>query len=345
MAQVTTLSAQEIAAKNAVLLKGLDRLKNQRLLVVGDIGLDEYVWGDVRRISPEAPVPVVEVSKRDFRVGLAANVAQNVSALSGDAHLLAVVGADEASEQLQSLLKNNGTRRIDFVTEDDRPTTRKVRVMSGQHHIVRVDYEVKRFVSDKTEKEILKRLEKGLEGAAGVIIEDYGKGVLSESLCQKMIEMAHDAKKLVAVDPHRTTPVRYYRGADLIKPNKEEAFILSGLQLDDLRQNPNSIYEVAGAIQKQTQTPNLVITMGGEGVLICSGSQFTLVPTSPRQVFDVTGAGDTFVAALTLAWWSGFDLPTAACMANAASGVVIGKVGSVPCTLPELKQALSEHSI
>ncbi len=116
MAQVTTLSAQEIAAKNAVLLKGLDRLKNQRLLVVGDIGLDEYVWGDVRRISPEAPVPVVEVSKRDFRVGLAANVAQNVSALSGDAHLLAVVGADEASEQLQSLLKNNGTRRIDFVT-------------------------------------------------------------------------------------------------------------------------------------------------------------------------------------------------------------------------------------
>lgn len=344
MAQVSTLTDKDIQQKNSDLLKGLDRLHNRRVLVVGDVGLDEYVWGDVKRISPEAPVPVVEVTKRDFRVGLAANVAQNVSSLTGDAHMLAVVGADEASNQLQSLLKSNGTNSIDFVIEKDRPTTRKVRVMSGQHHIVRVDYEVKQFVKETTENEIMKRLEKGLDSAAGVIIQDYGKGILSEGLCQKIIERSHAAKKLVAVDPHRTTPVRYYRGADLIKPNKEEAFLLSGLQLDDLRQNPNSIYEVAGAIQKQTGAANLVITMGGDGVLICNGSQFTRVPTASRQVFDVTGAGDTFIAALTLAWWSGFDLPTSACMANAAAGVVIGKIGSVPCSLDELKEALAEEN-
>ncbi len=147
----------------------------------------------------------------------------------------------------------------------------------------------------------------------------------------------------MAVDPHRTTPIQYYAGADLIKPNRDEAFILSGLQLDELRQNPNSIYEVADAIRQKTQCKQLVITMGGDGVLIAQDSGVTRVPTSPRQVFDVTGAGDTFIASLCLAWWGGFDLVTAACMANAASGVVIGKVGCVPCSIEELKQALQSE--
>jgi D-glycero-beta-D-manno-heptose-7-phosphate kinase len=342
MAQVTTLTVAEIRQKNASLLQSLHLLKNKAILVVGDVGLDEYLWGEVRRISPEAPVPVVEVSKQDYRVGLAANVAQNVSSLGGAAMMLAVVGEDATAKDLRQLLIANGTREIDFVVDKDRPTTRKVRVMSGQHHIVRVDYEAKKFVAANIENEILRRFDKVIDSVEGVILQDYGKGVLTESLCQKLIARARQAKKLVAVDPHRTTPVSYYAGADLIKPNRDEAFILSGLKLDDLRLNPNSIYEVADAIRKQTQCKSLVITMGGDGVLIAQESGITRVPTSPRQVFDVTGAGDTFVASLCLAWWSGIDLVTSACLANAAAGVVIGKVGSVPCTLDELKQALQD---
>lgn len=342
MAQVTTLTVAEIRQKNTHILQSLHQLKNKAILVVGDVGLDEYLWGDVRRISPEAPVPVVEVSQQDYRVGLAANVAQNVSSLGGAALMLAVVGEDSTSQNLRQLLIANGTREIDFVVDKERPTTRKVRVMSGQHHIVRVDYEAKKFINSSIENEIIRRFDKVVDSVEGVILQDYGKGVLSENLCQKLIARAHQSKKLVAVDPHRTTPVHYYAGADLIKPNRDEAFILSGLQLDDLRQNPNSIYEVAAAIRKQTNCKTLVITMGGDGVLISEESGITRVPTSPRQVFDVTGAGDTFVASLCLGWWGGLDLVTSACLANAAAGVVIGKVGSVPCTLEELKQALQE---
>lgn len=335
------LTFDHILSINSQLLKSLNQLKNQPILVVGDVGLDEYLWGDVRRISPEAPVPVVEVNKKDYRVGLAANVAQNVSSLGGAASIISVVGEDSSAQDLKQLLIANGTREIDFIVDKTRPTTRKVRVMSGQHHIVRVDYEAKKFISAATQSSLLRQFEKAIESAAGVIIQDYGKGVLSESLCQKLIEMSHAAKKSVAVDPHRTTPIHYYRGADLIKPNRDEAFILSGLQIDDLRQNPNSILEVAQAIRQQTDCKNLVVTMGGEGVLVFEANQSTRVPTRPRQVFDVTGAGDTYVATLCLGWWSGFDLIQSACLANAAAGVVVGKIGSVPCSLDELKSALS----
>lgn len=343
MAQVTTLSVAEIRQKNSEILERLPQLKNKSILVVGDVGLDEYLWGEVRRISPEAPVPVVEVTRQDYRVGLAANVAQNVSSLGGAAAMLAVVGNDATAQDLKQLMIGNGTREIDFVVDAERPTTRKVRVMSGQHHIVRVDHEVRKFLSAATEKELLRRFEKVIDGVEGVILQDYGKGVLTEALCQKLIEKSHQAGKKVAVDPHRTTPLSYYSGADLIKPNRDEAFILSGLELDDLRQNPDSIFEVAAEIRKQTQSSNIVITLGGDGVLLGLPEGYIKIPTASRQVFDVTGAGDTFIASLCLGWWSGFDLPTAACLANAAAGVVVGKVGSVPCEINDLKAALLDH--
>lgn len=146
----------------------------------------------------------------------------------------------------------------------------------------------------------------------------------------------------MVVDPHRTTPVRYYKGADLIKSNREEAFILSGLNLDDLRQSSTSLTEVAHAIQKQTGASNLIITQGKDGVALFEGSTTRIVPTESRQVFDVTGAGDTFLAAFCLAWFGGTDVTTAAVMANAAAGVVVGKIGSVPCSQKELLEALSE---
>ncbi len=323
--------------------EGLPGTEGKSVAVLGDIGLDEYLIGPVKRISPEAPVPVLEVESEEFRSGLAANVAQNLVALGGKAPLIGLVGQDAAADQLSVLLKNQGVADLHFVTENERPTTRKVRVMSGQHHLVRVDFEKRQYVHENSARMLAQKLETVLQWADGLVLQDYGKGVLSEALCQDAIAMAKAKGKRVLVDPHRTTPVHFYRGADLIKPNRDEAFVLSGLNIDDLRQTEDSILRVAQAIFEKTKVPYLTITQGQDGVLVFEGDKVTHVPTRSRQVFDVTGAGDTFLAAFSLAWLSGYSLEAAAVTANAASGVVVGKVGSVPCSREELKKALDAY--
>jgi len=340
------LSQNDIQKAKSYVRENLQKLEGRKVLVIGDIGLDEYLTGDVKRISPEAPVPVVEVRTREHRVGLAANVAQNIHSLGGVGLLVGLVGADAAAKDLGQLLKENGVSDQSLVVSSDRPTTRKVRVMSGQHHIVRVDFEERQFLTDSLESQFLAKARSLLADAQGLILQDYGKGVLSEALMQKLIAAAKAAGKKVIVDPHRTTPVHFYRGADLIKPNRDEAFVLSGLNIDDLHLKENSLDEVAAAIQKQTGCSHLIITQGSKGISFyqnivgSAGMSVTVVPTEPRQVFDVTGAGDTYLAAFSLAWLSGWDPMVAAVMANAASGVVVGKVGSVPCTTAELLAAL-----
>jgi rfaE bifunctional protein kinase chain/domain len=339
---MTTLTNPEIEKSKGQLLENLAKLEGRKILVVGDVGLDEYLSGDVKRISPEAPVPVIDVKAREYRVGLAANVAQNIHSLGGVSLLVGLVGNDSAAKDLGSLLKTNGVSEQNLVTDGSRPTTRKVRVMSGQHHMVRIDFEERKFLDAAIEAQLIKKIEGLLPSLDGVILQDYGKGVLSENLCQKLIQLSKQAGKPVLIDPHRTTPVRYYRGADLIKPNRDEAFILSGLNIDDAREKADTIIEVGEAITKQTGAKSLVITSGREGVYLFSNGAVTRVPTTPRQVYDVTGAGDTYLAALALGWLSGFSLPQSAVLANAAAGVVVGKIGSVPCTRAELEQALKD---
>jgi rfaE bifunctional protein kinase chain/domain len=336
-----TIDQSRISAEKTFAVENLASLEGRKVLVVGDLGLDEYLDGEVRRISPEAPVPVVEVRTQEYRVGLAANVAQNIHSLGGVGLLVGLVGADDTAKLLGGLLKQNGVSDQHLIHDEQRPTTRKVRVMSGQHHVVRVDFEERKYLSPEVESRVLQKVEPLLATAEGLILQDYGKGVLSEGLTQELIALAQSNGKKVVVDPHRTTPVRYYRGADLIKPNRDEAFILSGLNVDDLQLRPDSILEVGRAIQAQTRCPNLIITQGKSGVTLFQGEQISHIPTEPRQVYDVTGAGDTYLAAFCLAWFGGYDPITAAVMANAASGVVVGKIGSVPCTKAELLAALS----
>jgi D-glycero-beta-D-manno-heptose-7-phosphate kinase len=344
-AKVVRLNAAAISAGVEQVRQKLPQTESAAVMVLGDIGLDEYVMGPVKRISPEAPVPVVEVDKEELRAGLAANVAQNLAALGGRAVLFGAVGQDEAAEQLTKLLRTNGVTENHWIRDSKRPTTRKLRVMSGQHHVVRVDYEKRAFLDTSLESATIAEMAQRLPNCQALILQDYGKGVLSEKLCQDAIALAKKLGKKVLVDPHRTTPVKYYRGADLIKPNRDEAFILSGTNIDELRLGPDSMIEVAQALLEKTKAEVLVITQGSEGVLIVEGGRYTNIPTVSRQVYDVTGAGDTFLAAFTLGWCSGFTLVEAALMANAASGVVVGKIGSVPCSRPELEQALATYNL
>lgn len=310
----------------------LESLPKARLVVIGDIGLDEYVLGDVRRISPEAPVPVVEVQSQDSRLGLSANVAQNVASLGGTAFLVGVVGRDAAADELRQRLRSAEVSPDHLIVDPARPTTRKLRVMSGPHHIVRVDFEKKQYLSPEVEESLVAKVTQLLQQADGVIIEDYAKGVLSESGLQAIIRETHRAGRKVFVDPNRSTPARFYSGADVITPNREEAVELSGLDYDDLRSQPNFILEVGETLRNKTHIENIVITRGKEGMTLLTRGEAVHMTTFARQVFDVTGAGDTVIAALALAHVGGMSLPEACVFGNVAAGVVVGKVGCVPCT-------------
>ncbi len=312
-----------------------DRLKaldSSELIVVGDVGLDEYVTGEVKRISPEAPVPIVEVHEQVGRLGLAANVAQNVVSLGGRVKLVGVVGNDSAAEQLKIKLKASGVDPQYLVVDSERPTTRKLRVMSGPHHIVRVDFEKKQYLSSTVELALLAQVEALLPKAKGVVIEDYAKGVLSEQGLQSIIQAARKGRKPVFVDPNRFTPAGYYRGADVITPNRDEAIEMSGLHFDDLTPKPDWVAQVGQALREKTLSSHIILTRGSEGMSLIGLEETVHMPTFARQVFDVTGAGDTVVAALALAHVSGFSLIESCVFGNVAAGYVVGQIGCVPCT-------------
>jgi len=319
----------------------IQKFQKKKILVIGDIGIDEYVNGSVKRISPEAPVPVVEVESEEQRLGLATNVAQNIQSLGGVPVLVSIVGADYSGDQLRKLLKDANVSDEYLVTDTSRPTTRKIRVMSDHHHVVRVDFEQRKFLGTEVENKILQIVQRMIGDCDGVILQDYAKGVLSEKLSQEIIKIARARNKKVLVDPHRTTPIDYYRGADLMTPNAEEALILSGLPVDDLRGVSESYQEVGHALMKAIGSKQMVITRGKNGMSFFEGEKTEHVPTFAREVFDVTGAGDTVIAAMALAWCSGISLKESCLIANHAAGVVVGKVGCVPCSIDELKASFA----
>jgi rfaE bifunctional protein, domain I len=321
-----------------LLINQIPALKGRKILIIGDVCVDEYVMGDVRRISPEAPVPVLDVEEEDVRLGMAANVAQNVASLGGEAILVSVVGNDTGANLLRELCAKSAVNSEYLVIDNSRPTTRKMRVMAKHHHVVRVDYEVRSPLSAETESALIRKVEECVDQADCVVIEDYKKGVVSRNVIEKVVAICKRHNKRVMVDPHKTSSGPFYQGVDLIKPNYDEAVTLAGMDFDDLRNNPNKVVEVGQALQKITGAKEVVLTRGKDGMVIFSGNDITEVPTYARKVFDVTGAGDTVIAALALGLVSGLSLVHSCMLANFAAGVVVGKVGCVPCEIPELKE-------
>ena len=318
------------------LIEKISLFKNKKILVVGDVGVDEYILGSVKRISPEAPVPVLEVEKEDKRLGLAANVAQNVVSLGGQVTLISVVGSDQGAEILQSLLQQSKVSSEGLVHDNTRPTTRKTRVMTGQHHLVRVDHEVRKSLSTASEAKLLTVIEKNISDCDVVVLEDYAKGLLSQTLVEKIVDLCKKSKKFLMVDPHQTKFAEFYKGVDLIKPNYAEALALTKLQEEAIENPAERVLHVGRALQKITGAKQVVLTQGQEGMTIFSQNDVTRVPTFARKVFDVTGAGDTVIAALALGVAAGLPLSDACMIANFAAGVVVAKVGCVPCEIDEL---------
>lgn len=319
----------------------LANFDSKRVLILGDVGVDEYVMGEVRRISPEAPVPVVEVTGEDMRLGLAANVAQNIASLGGQPLLLSVVGPDQGAEFLRSLLSKQNIVTEYLITDPDRSTTRKTRVMAKHHHVVRVDYETRQFLSLASQKNLIARAEELIPNIDGIILQDYAKGVITPEVVTAIYKIAKKFNKPVLVDPHRINRAEFYAGCNLIKPNFEEAFALTGMDIDDLRHSPDRIKILGETLKARTGADQVVLTQGKEGMTIFNQSGSVVrVPTFAKSVFDVTGAGDTVISALALGTLSGLPLEDACVLANFAAGVVVAQVGCVPCTKAELLHAI-----
>lgn len=319
-------------------------ISGAKIIVVGDIGLDCYIQGDVRRISPEAPVPVLEVSEEFQRLGLSCNVAQNLKHLGGEPILISAIGDDLKGESLCQELQAQEISTEYLVKDSTRPTTVKTRIMSQIHHIVRIDHEQRQFLNTQVQDDIYEKVSRQIQGADALILQDYAKGVITESLSQRIIGLAKKHNKLVLVDPNDKTPLEYYKGASLMTPNFSEAIKLSRLPIDDLRQSKENLAELGNEIRRIYDSDRLIITRSKDGMTLFDKENLVNVPTFARQVYDVTGAGDTVIAVLAMALAKGASLEMACHLANYAAGVVVGKVGCVPCSYIDLVDSINSFN-
>jgi len=305
---------------------------NKKIAVVGDMMLDGYYWGDVNRISPEAPVPVIEIDEEFFRFGGAANVALNIKTLGGIPLPIGIIGNDDHGKIFRSLLSDMKMNAGGIIIDSSRPTTAKTRVIANNQHVVRIDKESKEYISTSVENKIYGFLNKSIKKLDGIILQDYNKGVLTESLIKKIIKLANDYQKIVAVDP-KFNNFFAYSGATIFKPNKKETEDALGMRLKSKKETK----EAGQKLIKKLKAKYVMITLGQDGVaLFESGKPERRIPTKARKVRDVSGAGDTVISTLTLALAAGADIYEAAYLSNYAGGLACEEVGIVPVELNNL---------
>jgi D-beta-D-heptose 7-phosphate kinase/D-beta-D-heptose 1-phosphate adenosyltransferase len=310
----------------------LKRIADLHVLVVGDMMLDHYIWGDATRISPEAPVPVVDIARDSWTAGGAANVALNIASLGARCAVSGFIGSDDAGTRLESILHEKKIKTIG--TPGNAPTILKTRVLVQHQQLCRLDRESPPTAYQFPASKIASLLGKAIAAADAVILSDYAKGILSDELVARVTELARAAGKFIALDPKPKRKLTF-RDLDLITPNKREALQLAGIET--LPHMPFPAAEVCARLHELYATKHLVITLGEEGMLLSSnGRILKTIPTAAREVYDVSGAGDTSLAALVLALTAGASLEAAAHFANAAAGVVVGKLGTATVTPKEL---------
>ncbi len=316
----------------------IGKFPSARILVVGDIMLDEYVWGSVGRISPEAPVPVVAVTRETRALGGAANVAMNASALRARVGIAGLVGADNPGRELLRMLGKCRIRAAGVVVDRNRPTTTKTRVIAHNQQVVRVDREKKELPDRRAIDALRKAVLASIRAVDGVVLSDYRKGALSRELVEDVVAAAKRHGAFVLVDPKRSD-FSFYRGCTLITPNRSETeAALGGRELSGDRE----IVEGGKALLRRCGAKAILVTRGDEGMsLVERGKNASFhIPAVARQVFDVTGAGDTVIGTLAVGMAAGAPLRDAALLANVAAGVVVGEVGTSPITIEKLSRAI-----
>lgn len=306
------------------------------VLVIGDIGVDKYTKGAVRRISPEAPVPIVEVFEEWNKLGLAANVTDNLQSLDVKSTICGVIGNDMNGNVLEDLLEEQSLSTWGVVRCDERMTTFKERVVTDVQQICRVDYETKTNLKKETLERLIHRISEFISDHSSVILEDYGKGLFCESFAEQIIKLSKKHNKFIAVDPSRTTDPLLYKGVNLLKPNKLESELIA----KSLGYNEKNTQTISDILIDKLQIEQLIITLGAEGMAITdinvNNGKMKKIPTVAREVFDVSGAGDTAISTIVSSIAAGATLEEAAWIGNCASGVVIGKRGTALVNQQEL---------
>jgi rfaE bifunctional protein kinase chain/domain len=324
--------------------KLLTAARQARLLVLGDVMLDQFIWGGVSRISPEAPVPIVEFQRESFMPGGAANVARNLAALGGACELFGAVGPDAAASQLAQLLRAQAIGCAGLLRRTGRQTSVKTRIVAQQQQVVRVDRESREPLDTAGTRRLLAKFDAALPGAAAVIVGDYGKGVVNQTLLDALRARCRERGVWLSLDPK---PVHQLdlRDLSLITPNRKEAFELAGCQDDARGGDPLAdapLLRVAEKLLAELRPALLLITLGELGMLLCQRGQAPFhIPTVAQEVFDVSGAGDTVIASFTLAIAAGASPVEAAVISNHAAGLVVGKVGTAVVSPEELEKSFA----
>jgi len=311
----------------------------KKIAVIGDMMLDGYFWGDVKRISPEAPVPVVEIDNQFFRFGGAANVIFNIKSLGAVPFPFGIIGEDNEGQILNDLFSKNGIENIGGILSDKtRPTTVKIRVIAANQHIVRIDKESKEYLNKEMEEKLIQSFQIISDEIDAVILQDYNKGVLSEKVISSVISIAKQKNKLVTVDP-KFNNFFEYKNVDVFKPNKKETEDAFGKKF-----NGDNQIELAGReLIEKMNVKYVLITLGEKGSALISREKIMRVPTKARKVADVSGAGDSVISTLTLSLAAGADIIEAAYLANFAGGLVCEEVGIVPIQIDQLFNEVEEE--
>ncbi len=317
----------------------VSRFNSRRVLVVGDMMIDEYMWGEVSRISPEAPVQVVAVKSESSTLGGAGNVVNNLTALGAGVSVAAVVGDGPAGAMLHNMFADLGVNTDCLLGEPGRSTTRKTRVIAANQQVLRIDRESKKDITENQVKNLCDFAAKKIPDCDLVLVSDYGKGVITRGLMENLLEICRRRDKLLIVDP-KGLDFSKYKGAYAITPNKKEAALASGVEITDQA----SLEKAADRLMSQLEVKKLLITCGKDGMTLFEpGKTPYCISTRARQVFDVSGAGDTVIAVLGLCLAAGASFETAAGLANTAAGIVVGKVGTATVSQHELAVELQDH--
>ena len=317
----------------------VDRFSDARLIVVGDIIMDEYIWGDVSRISPEAPVPVVDIKEETKMLGGAANVLNNIASLGGKPILCGVIGGDQTGQEIMERIKRQGLRTDGIITESHRPTSVKTRVVAHNQQVVRFDRESRKKLETQSIEKILDFIQQMQDGYDAIVVADYGKGVVSAELMEGLRGLASHWSAILAVDP-KIGNFECYHHVDVITPNHHEAGAFCRTEIVD----KESLVRAGKQMLRELHCRYVLITQGKDGMSLFEKSgEITHIPTVARKVYDVTGAGDTVVSTFCLGLASGMDPKSAALISNFAAGIVVGEVGTSTVKAEELKNVVNDR--
>ncbi len=315
-------------------------IKPPKIMIIGDLMIDQYVWGDANRLSPEAPVPIVNVNKESSTLGGAGNVVQNLLSFGAEVIIAGLIGEDVAGKELLKVLLDEKADACGVVVDAKRPTTIKTRIIVGSHQIVRIDREVNEPISRESEDDLFNKIQPHFKEVDLVLFSDYNKGVLSHSLCSRIISYCKSIDKKVIVDP-KGLDFAKYKDAFIIKPNKKE--LAQAVKMEKIS-SKEDLQKAASAMFELTNSAYLIVTLSEEGMAILTKNSFKILEVKATEVFDVTGAGDTVLATMSYFIALGFTVEEACELANHAAAIVIRRVGSASTSVKEIIEDMENNN-